>query len=288
MKTVIEMAREAGFLMENSAAIQAAERFAELVRADEREQCLHAAEVAASLLNDPIAAIKQARSALVQSCYCPNCEALSKELAALKAQPTVPLTDDWIRSKCKQTWVFETAKQWVRMTEEAHGITAAPVQEPVAWHDKIIGMEVSMDVSTGDDDIDHRVYGQVYEVMLAYDGGPDVILAIESERNFTTPPAQPAPVQGPVAWMHWLYRPCRLFMNKDEAMMELDRLNREYPVDGHARKMRPLVFGDTTPPAAQRQWVGLTEEEVAEGLRKPFWEDAARAIEAKLKEKNNG
>jgi hypothetical protein len=68
---------------------------------------------------------------------------------------------------------------------------AAPVQEPVAWHDKIIGMEVSMDVSTGDDDIDHRVYGQVYEVMLAYDGGPDVILAIESERNFTTPPAAP-------------------------------------------------------------------------------------------------
>jgi hypothetical protein len=40
-----------------------------------------------------------------------------------KTQPTVPLTDDWIRSKCKQTWVFETAKQWVRMTEEAHGIT---------------------------------------------------------------------------------------------------------------------------------------------------------------------
>jgi hypothetical protein len=47
-------------------------------------------------------------------------------------------------------------------------------------------------------------------------------------------------------------------------------------------------FINTTPPAAQRQWVGLTEEEVAEGLRKPFWEDAARAIEAKLKEKNNG
>jgi hypothetical protein len=40
-------------------------------------------------------------------------------------------------------------------------------------------------------------------------------------------------------------------MNKDEAMLELERLNREYPVDSHARKMRPLVFGDTTPPAAQ-------------------------------------
>ena len=30
----------------------------ELVRADERKQCLHAAEVTASLLNDPIAAIR--------------------------------------------------------------------------------------------------------------------------------------------------------------------------------------------------------------------------------------
>jgi ribosomal protein S14 len=71
----------------------------------------------------------------------------------------------------------------------------APVQEPVAWHDKIMGMEVSMDVSTGEDDIDHRIYGTVYEVILKDDGGtPDVILAIESERNFTTPPAQPAPL----------------------------------------------------------------------------------------------
>ena len=34
-----------------------------------------------------ITAIKQARSAPVQSCYCPNCEAMGKELAALKAQP---------------------------------------------------------------------------------------------------------------------------------------------------------------------------------------------------------
>jgi hypothetical protein len=39
---------------------------------------------------------------------------------------------------------------------------------------------------------------------------------------------------------------------------------------------------------ALKPWVGLTDEEVAEGLRKPFWEDAARAIEAKLREKNGG
>lgn len=38
MKTIIEMAREAGFKMENSAAIDAAKNFAELVRADERRR----------------------------------------------------------------------------------------------------------------------------------------------------------------------------------------------------------------------------------------------------------
>ena len=38
-------------------------------------------------IKERITAIKQARSAPVQSCYCPNCEAMGKELAALKAQP---------------------------------------------------------------------------------------------------------------------------------------------------------------------------------------------------------
>jgi hypothetical protein len=36
---IIEMAREAGFKMENSAAIQAAETFAKLVAVKEREAC---------------------------------------------------------------------------------------------------------------------------------------------------------------------------------------------------------------------------------------------------------
>ena len=44
----------------------------------------------------------------------------------------------------------------------------------------------------------------------------------------------------------------------------------------------------TTPPAAQRQWVGLSDDEIIQCT--PTWggtvEDVARAIEAKLKEKN--
>ena len=35
----------------------------------------------------------------------------------------VPLTDEQIRAMCKEPWVFETAKQWVRITEQHHGIT---------------------------------------------------------------------------------------------------------------------------------------------------------------------
>ena len=46
----------------------------------------------------------------------------------------------------------------------------------------------------------------------------------------------------------------------------------------------------TTPPAAQRQWVGLTDEEITalkrNGERYISSQDFARAIEAKLKQKN--
>ena len=33
-----------------------------------------------------------------------------------------PLTDEQIRSRCKESWIFDAAKQWVRMTEAEHGI----------------------------------------------------------------------------------------------------------------------------------------------------------------------
>jgi hypothetical protein len=49
----------------------------------------------------------------------------------------------------------------------------------------------------------------------------------------------------------------------------------------------------TTPPAAQRQWVGLTDEEMLEleetttcGVNESWLRNLTRAIEAKLKEKN--
>jgi hypothetical protein len=143
-----------------------------------------------------------------------------------------------------------------------HPAPAAPVQRLAAWHDKIIGMEVSMDVSTGEDDIDHRVYGQVYEVMLAYDGGPDVILAIESERNFTTPPAQPAPVQEPGEAIDHIKRALPEFRQQDDYL--LSHCASLMSEDSHEiiHIDTALRIAQTTPHAAQRQPLTREQREV--------------------------
>jgi hypothetical protein len=49
----------------------------------------------------------------------------------------------------------------------------------------------------------------------------------------------------------------------------------------------------TAPPASQRPWVGLTDEEIAQGNKESWvteqaWQSAVWWAEAKLKEKNNG
>lgn len=64
--------------------------------------------------------------------------------------------------------------------------------------------------------------------------------------------------------------------------------------DFHVSRQKPAKDGVplyTAPP--QREWQGLTDEEIkilaAQGrtdFAKPAWEEYARAIEAKLKEKN--
>jgi hypothetical protein len=87
---------------------------------------------------------------------------------------------------------------------------------------------------------------------------------------------------------------------------ELDATNRQVEIlsDALAESRREVaalkavqepvatLFGslpvyDTTPPAAQRQWVGLTDEEI-EKLRESFaTRYAIEAIEAKLRSKND-
>jgi hypothetical protein len=88
----------------------------------------------------------------------------------------------------------------------------------------------------------------------------------------TTPPAAPVqePVQEPVAWQG-VYDKTDLYYRK--------------PVQGD---VRPLY---TTPPAAQRTWVGLTVDEIdaiqeLHLSQNDYLAHYAYAVEAKLKEKN--
>ena len=86
----------------------------------------------------------------------------------------------------------------------------------------------------------------------------------------TAPPAQPAPVQEPVAWLY-----------KDDWGRTKIAFSKE-TANEWGTEVQPLY---TTPPAAQRQWVGLTFAEICE-CENDYLHLFARAIEAKLKEKN--
>ena len=140
---------------------------------------------------------------------------------------------------------------------------AAPVQEPLFWYKPYPG---------------GMYYGPIHNAQIG-----DILRGIEEWLPlYTTPTAQPAPVQEPVAY--WI--------PKAEQFCIADPSGRPF-----AKAWEPLY---TTPPAAQRQWVGLTDEEIEsldcvyvnwldyEQVETKGEKEFARAIEAKLKEKNNG
>ena len=84
------------------------------------------------------------------------------------------------------------------------------------------------------------------------------------------------PEQEPVAWMHTMI---------DDVVIG----HRPADLNRHPERWKPLVYANTTPHAAQRQGVGLTPEEIDKTHETQVWDarrSFARAIEAKLKEKN--
>ena len=132
-----------------------------------------------------------------------------------------------------------------------------------------------------------------------HSGGPDafkLITAIKQARSakvqepsgltnrYTA--AQPAPVQEPVAGQ------CRF---PNVAWSQCDPAHVRMVLDNpHEWKGYEVRYLYTTPPAAQRQWVGLTNEEITQicvglwsgGWRETAMQNFARAIEAKLKKEN--
>jgi len=88
--------------------------------------------------------------------------------------------------------------------------------------------------------------------------------------------------QEPVAWLYDFLNSD----NRDEVIRNWTTQDYDDIERGKGFNVRPLY---TTPPAAQRQWVGLTKDEVNswELPEKPTVFEFAQFVEAKLKEKNS-
>ena len=114
-------------------------------------------------------------------------------------------------------------------------------------------------------------------------------------------PKVPAPVQEPVAhqiiagalfdFMGWLTsRKERLVLSStDDASPAVEAITGFAKMRGLSLDdARVQAWQDTTPPAAQRQWVGLTKDEFRDFASTLDYGTGGliRAIEAKLKEKN--
>lgn len=74
-------------------------------------------------------------------------------------------------------------RAWAECNRQAAAI-GAPLATPAA---ALTGMQVSLDVSRGDEDATNRIFGEVVGVQDSNTG--PVILAVESSRNFATPAA---------------------------------------------------------------------------------------------------
>jgi hypothetical protein len=156
-------------------------------------------------------------------------------------------TLDWLAEQHKsQCNEDRPVQEWIRSMKS---MLPAPVQEPVAYlHDD--GFWTAAKTYAGRQLNDRLLFAGSAKIGV-----------------YTTPPAaQPAPVQEPVTYceIHHLPEPCVQCAKEHEGY-------------------------NTTPPAAQRQWVGLTNDEREEVMRvsgKVMGKPLARAIEAKLKEKN--
>ena len=115
---------------------------------------------------------------------------------------------------------------------------AQPVQKPVDIAKFVEGMEVSIDVSTGDHDSTNRLFGTVTLVQQNQGSKHGLILLVQDPAPNFKPAAQPA--QEPVA---------RVIFSGEEIVWLTDE-----PLESNT-----LLY--TAPP--QRPWVGLTPEETS-------------------------
>jgi len=154
-------------------------------------------------------------------------------------------------------------------------VKSQPAQEPVDIAKFVEGMEVSIDVSTGDHDSTNRLFGTVTLVQQNQGSKHGLILLVQDPAPNFKPAAQP--VQEPVAWAVYDKRGGSKSLHWPE----------NHSPDGDAT-MFDAVPLYTTPP--KREWVGLKPEEI-NAVDKGFTSSSsfyagALWAQAKLKEKN--
>jgi hypothetical protein len=125
---------------------------------------------------------------------------------------------------------------------------------------------------------------------LGLDYEPDYkVTVVDDQHPKGVPLAQwgkPAPVQEPVAWRFDQAKYRENDLRGRQWAFNVFSQTKPY-MDEMVQNVTPLY---TTPPAAQRQWVGLTDEEVGDLSDFAYANDEefVRNVEAKLKEKNGG
>jgi hypothetical protein len=250
------------------------------------------------VLTKELEATKQARSAPVVDCHATGVCVQS----GLRAERPAPVQEPVSGARaCEVLSLGEWVLYSLAMAKEAIELgwpvrylvldnpPAAPVQEPVAW--------------ANPNDLKN------FDMKVRTNGGPLHTVAL----CLCTPPAQPAteessatqPVQEPVAWVTVEDGKCISTRSADfrhiaDGQYQLYVGPLAYEVPAAIKTLEALGYiyeeGEqwTAPPAAQRQWVGLTETEVDECYESVIFNPdieptrvlVYQAIEAKLKEKN--
>jgi hypothetical protein len=154
---------------------------------------------AKACLESALTAIKQALAAPVQSCYCPNCEAMGKELAALKAQQPVQEPVAWMYQctadnsgpvllRHRTNWAESGTGLWTETPLYTTPTTQpAPVQEPVKFLAKGARFKTSeFPYGVCINGLPKELSGRWVALVAAED---------DCHLQLTTPPAKPAPVQ---------------------------------------------------------------------------------------------
>ena len=224
-----------------------------------------------------ITAIKQARSAPVQEAMPENWfagmpEEYRKEawrVATPPAAPVQPVSEGWKLVPINPTqemldaptnaWPADALITWNAMISKVPAAQPAPVQQESAHNPLWLATH------------------------------PDMLL---------TPTAQPAPVQEPVAQLGDGVLWCDTCRSVQETIHHTSPNDRDVWCKGEAAWLQGPFY--TTPPAAQRQFVGLTDKQMVDAIEPLYQNRAAaemaakvsmdefRAIEAKLRSKNNG